>query len=208
MRSFTKILDLCLELRHGYPDVVFIGGVAVYVHLAHQALSIVPLEASHDADFMISISDYGSLKDEEEITYTPRSAKHQMIVDEIEFDIYVEKLNHLVVPYDDVYAASSVLEQIRVASLEHLLVLKLEAYGHRGHSSKGEKDSRDLIKIGLMLGRDIKNELILPYWRDEYDRALLEISKSTIFFGLCQRNAHAAKQMRASFEDFVETIGS
>ena len=206
MRTFTKILDLCLELSHGYPDVVFIGGVAVYVHLAHKALSTLPLEASHDADFMISFSDYGNLKDEEEVTPTPRLAKHQMIVDGVEFDVYVERLNRLVVPYDDVYAASNVIEQIRVASLEHLLVLKLEAFGQRGHSSKGEKDSRDLIKIGLLLGRDANKDLILPYWRDEHLSSLLEVVKSSIFFGLCQRNAHAAKQMRTAFEEFVETI--
>ena len=206
MTSFTKILDLCLELSSDLPDVVFIGGVAVYLHLAEKALATIPLEASHDADFMISFSDYGVLKDEEELTSTPRLAKHQMIVDGVEFDVYVERLNRLVVPYDEILAYSTVARQIRVACLEHLLILKLEALGHRGHSSKGDKDRRDVIKIGLMLGRRTRPELVDPYMREDLADHLQDITKSTIFFDLCSRNAHAAKKMRASFAAFVSTV--
>ena len=206
MPSFTKILDLCLELSSDLPDVVFIGGVAVYLHLAEKASATIPLEASHDADFMISFSDYGVLKDEEELTSTPRLAKHQMIVDGVEFDVYVERLNRLVVPYDEVLAYSTVARQIRVAFLEHLLILKLEALLHRGHSSKGDKDRRDVVKIGLMLGRRTRPELVEPYMREDLADHLRDVAKSTIFFDLCSRNAHAAKKMRTSFAAFVSTV--
>jgi len=206
MPSFDKILSLCLALSSDLTDVVFIGGVAVYLHATKRSLAAVPLEASHDADFMISFSDYGVLKDAEEITPTPRLAKHQMIVEGVEFDVYVERLNRLVVPYDEAFAYSTTIEKIRVACLEHLLILKLEALRQRGHSGKGEKDRRDVAKIGLLLGRQTRINLVQPYMRDDLAELLLDVSRSTVFFDLCSRNAHAAKKARTTFATFVKKV--
>jgi hypothetical protein len=206
MPSFAKILDLCSLLSGELADIVFIGGVAVYLHTLRRELAAAPPEASHDADFMISLSDYGILKDEEELTSTPRLAKHQMIVDGVEFDVYVERLNRLVVPYDEVFAHSEVIEGVRVACLEHLLVLKLEALEKRGHSSKGDKDRRDVAKIGLMLGRRTRKSLIRPYARDEHIALLDDLSRSAIFFDLCSRNSHVAKRARTSFTAFAGDV--
>lgn len=205
MSSFSKILDMCRGLSRDLSDVVFIGGVAVYLHALGRSMKV-PLEASHDADFMVSLSDYGVLKDIEEITPTPRLSKHQMFVDGVEFDVYVERLNRLVVPYDEVYAHSLVVEDVRVACLEHLLVLKLEALGHRGQSSKGDKDRRDVVKIGLMLGRKVRRELVEPYHQPSFAKMLGEVARSSIFIDLSDRNAHAAKKVRAAFVDFVGRI--
>ena len=44
-------------------------------------------------------------------------------------------------------ASSQVIDGVCIASLEHLLVLKLDAYASRRGSAKGAKDERDLIKI-------------------------------------------------------------
>jgi hypothetical protein len=206
MPSFDKILNLCHAFSQDLTDVVFIGGVAVYLHASERASASIPPEASHDADFMISFSDYGILKDAEEITATPRLAKHQMVVDKVEFDVYVERLNRLVVPYDEVFEHAIDIEQIRVACLEHLLILKLEAFAKREHSSKGDKDRRDVSKIGLLLGKRARVSLIQPYMRDELVALLREISKGGIFFELCDKNAHAAKKARASFESFVKSV--
>jgi len=206
MQPFDKILDLCTILSDGYPDAVFIGGVAVYLHLVKKSRGSLPPDVSHDADFMISFSYYGALKDAEEITPTARLAKHQMVVDNVEFDIYVERLHHLVVPYDAVAAHSTVIERIRVACLEHLLMLKLEAYLDRGHSSKGEKDRKDIVKVALLLGTKFQKTLIQPYLRDELILALRDIAKSSIFFEMNDNNAHAAKKARTAFSTFVSAI--
>ena len=206
MPSFSKILDLCLSLSQELPGVVFIGGVAVYLHAAQEALAGVSPETSHDADFMISFSGYGILKDVEEITYTFRLAKHQMIVGGVEFDIYVERLNRLVVPYDEVFAHLVTIEQVQVACLEHLLVLKLEALSQRGHSAKGDKDRRDIAKIGLLLGRGIKNDLIQPYMRGDLAGLLQGIARSAIFHDLCSHNTQAAREAKAAFASFVADV--
>jgi predicted nucleotidyltransferase len=206
MQSFDKILELSHFISDGYHDVVFIGGVAVYLHLVKRAHGELPPDVSHDADFMISFSDYGALKDAEEITPTARLAKHQMVVSGVEFDIYVERLHRLVIPYDEVFAHSSVIEGIRVACLEHLLVLKLEAFLDRGHSSKGAKDRKDIAKIGLLLGSKFKVDRIRPYVRDELVGQLTDIAKSSLFFELSDNNAHTAKKSRTKFSSFVEAI--
>lgn len=195
MVDFAKILDLCEALSSDLTDVVFIGGVGVYLQLVQRESKChLPLEASHDADFMISFPDYGILKDQEELTATPRLAKHQMIIDGVEFDVYVERLHRLVVPYDEVFANSIEICGIRTACLEHLLVLKLEALKSRWHSSKGEKDRRDVAKIGLMLGKRSDKNLIEPYMREDLAKLLDTIAKGSIFYGLCDENAHMAKK--------------
>ena len=55
----------------------------------------------------------------------------------------------MIVPYDQVAAHAMRYDALRVASLEHLCVLKLEAYRDRRSSAKGQKDAKDLIRIGL-----------------------------------------------------------
>ena len=206
MQSFSRILDLCQSFSDTLPGVVFIGGVAVYLHACEAAVATIVPESSHDADFMISFSGYGCLKDMEEITYNSRQCKHQMIVDEVEFDIYVERLNGLIVPYDDAYAQADTIGTVQVACLEHLLVLKLEAFKSRKHSSKGEKDRRDMVKIGLLLGRKSRIDLIEPYMREELAALLREVARSSVFHDLCGRDAHAAKGMREEFAGFVDDV--
>jgi hypothetical protein len=206
MTTFDKILDTCLGLSRELPDVVFIGGVAVYLHTLRRASASIPLEASHDADLAISFAGYDILKDEAEITATPRLAKHQMVVDNVEFDVYVERLNRLVVPYDEIFAYKEVVGEINVACLEHLLVLKLEAFVKREHSSKGDKDRRDVVKIGLLLGRKVRKFLIRPYMHDELGSRLDDIARCAIFAELCENNAHVAKKLRETFKVFVSSV--
>ena len=206
MQAFDKIIDTCLQLSEGYGETVFIGGVAVYLHMSQKALRSIRLEASHDADFMISFMDYGRMKDEVEITPNPRLGKHQMVFNGVEFDMYVERLHRLVVPYDEAYAQSDMIGPIHVACLEHLLVLKLEAFDTREHSSKGDKDRRDLAKIGLLLGTKMRRDLIQPYMREDLVIHLRDIGKSSVFFDLCDHNAHAAKKARAKFALFADVV--
>ena len=184
------------------PDVVFIGGVAVYLH-ARESRSGVPPEASHDADFMVSFRDYGYLKDVEEVTPNTRLGKHQLVYEGVEFDVYVERMNRLFVPYDEVAAYSETAEGVRVASLEHLLVLKLEALKSRSHSRKGDKDRRDVVQVGLLLGVGVRRELVDPYLVGVHFKFLEEIAGGALFYELCGGNAHEARRLREAFADFA-----
>ena len=173
---------------------------------SHERVTGVPPEASHDADFMVSISDFGVLRDLEEVTSTPRLGKHQMSSGGVEFDVYVERHNRLLVPYDAVAAHSETVDGLRVACLEHLLVLKLEALKSRGHSRKGEKDRGDVVQLGLMAGRGVRLKLLEPYLRRDHVASLAQVAGSAVFYELCGGNAHAARKVRDSFSEFVEVV--
>jgi hypothetical protein len=198
--EFDKLLSSCLEVAGLFPDgVVFIGGIAVYLQAKNLAETSDLAEFTHDADFYISLADMGDLRDLEEVTANRRLSKHQMIKDGFEFDIYTERQSTLIVPYDAVLAASDVKADIRVASLEHLLVLKLEAFRDRKDSSKGDKDAKDLIRIAAVArrgGRPFRPKLAAPYLGDDHLALLHRVEKGPYATSLAHGNAMRAKKLR------------
>jgi len=147
-------------LSEMFPDgIVFIGGVAVYLYTRSANASGRFVEFSHDGDFLISISDFADLRDIEEVTANRRLNKYQIIREGIDFDVYLEYHNRLRIPYAEVLEGSKVIDGVRVAALEHLLLLKLAAFDARRGSAKGRKDERDLIRIGYLMDRgDVHEE--------------------------------------------------
>ena len=81
------------------------------------------------------------LRDLEQLTPNRGLSKHQLIKRGIEFDVYTERHSALIVPYDQVIASSINFDLLKVAALEELFVLKLEAYRDRYSSTKGSKDA-------------------------------------------------------------------
>src|SRR3990172_2523791 len=140
MGDFRQILAEMERVAATYPGHVFIGGVAVYLHAVNNPKTRGLAEASHDADFMLALSDFADLRDAEEIVPNRRLSKHQLIRGGVEFDVYVERRNGLLVPFDEAAAHAVHYGAIRAACPEHLLVLKLEAYRERMASAKGDKD--------------------------------------------------------------------
>lgn len=209
-REFQVLMSACAEVAEQYPDgVVFIGGIAVYLHAKNHPDTSVFAEFTHDADFYISFADMGDLRDVEEVTPNRRLSKSQMVKRGFEFDIYVERQSSLIVPYDMVIAHSEVFDGIRVASLEHLLVLKLEAFADRKGSAKGDKDAKDLLRIAAVAalgGGGLRHELVLPYIRDEHRELLKAVERGPQVVALAHGNAMVAKQLRKSFSDVVAPL--
>lgn len=196
------------EINDLFPDgVVFIGGVAVYLHIDKDALPPGFIEFSHDADLYFSLADFADLRDIEEVTANRRLNKHQIIKHGVEYDIYLERHNSLAVPYSEARAHSVVIDGMRAACLEHLLVLKLDAYGSRKGSSKGAKDERDLIRICYLLaGKGVDMGLITPYLDNDRMNLLKTLRNSPGFLVLCEGNAHKAKPVRDAVNEVVKMI--
>src|SRR5262249_17914035 len=95
---------------------------------------------------------------------------------------------------------------IRVASLEHLLILKLEAFRDRAHSAKGDKDARDLVTIARLAGGKVKTALVSPFLREEHETLLERVERSAVFTYIAGGNAHEAKALRRAFTDFVAAV--
>lgn len=206
MISFSKVLRVCGDVAESLPDHVFIGGVAVYLHAINEQRGKTFAEASHDADFMLSLADFAILRDDYEVTMNRRLEKHQIIVDGVELDVYIEHQNNLAVPYDAVFAHADMYGPLRVACLEHLLILKLRAFESRKRSAKGDKDARDVIVLGLLMGRKPNTSILKPYFDDEQKQTVDDVKKSGVFMDMTVGNAHEAKKLRKAFDAFVANL--
>ena len=202
--EFQRLLSACVEVSLEYPEgVAYIGSIAVYLHAINNPRTEQYAESTHDADFYISLSDMGDLRDAEEVVPNRRSNKHQMMRDGFEFDIYTERQSGLIVPYDAVMAGARQYESFRVAGLEHLLALKLEAYRDRRHSAKGQKDAKDIYRIAILAAESVQKfdwSLAEPYLTDDHFALLHEIWRGTAAVNLARGNAKLAKELRATVE--------
>jgi len=201
--EFANLLIACNEIAAWFPDgIIFIGGIAVYLHSINNGSTRTLAEFTHDADFYISMADMSDLRDIEEVVANRRLSKHQLIKRGFEFDIYTERHSALLVPYDQIIAHSVQYDELRVASLEHLIVLKLEAYRDRCDSSKGQKDAKDLIRLALITSarkKPLVKDLIIGYLSEEHMKLLERVKRGPEFMSLAKGNSKEAKSMREKF---------
>lgn len=199
------------EISEHFPEgVVFIGGVAVYLHTRAEHLPEQWIEFSHDGDLYISLADFGDLRDTEEVTANRRLTKHQFIKNGIDFDVYLEHNNGLRVTYADVLTHALVVERVRIASLEHLLLLKLDAFADRRGSAKGRKDERDLIRIGHLMASPyrVKRKQLETYVTAR-DVSLLEtILRTSPEFVQKSADRKQARRLREDFERLVRLVSA
>lgn len=201
--EWQRIWDGVAFLNEWFPDgAVLIGGIAVWLHATH-ALPNEQVDRSHDVDLYLSLLDYSTLRDLEEVTHNRRLKKHQLIRDGIDFDIYVESQHGLIVPYDQMLARSTVISGFRCACLEHLLALKARAYHDRATSSKGSKDARDVLRLLQLLAQPdalMAASPMLPFYFDNAAMASLTaiVADPTYPLEMTHGNAHAAATLRAA----------
>jgi hypothetical protein len=206
--EFQRILASARDLGLEYPDgLILIGGIAVYLQATERRIERLR-EATYDADLMISLADYSSLRDREEVTPNARLGKSQIIKDGIEFDIYVERQLKLAVSYEEASNYADLIDGVRVASLEHLLVLKTDAALDRAASIKGEKDERDIARIVLMLEAP-RRDLLEPYLSERRLAKLNSlVERPTTFRELAKDNAHDASILRKKFSANLRSLVS
>jgi hypothetical protein len=205
--TWAALWSAICELSGLFPEgLVFIGGIAVYLHARQARLAPWGIEFSHDGDFYVSLTDFSDLRDIEEVTANRRLSKHQFIKNGLSFDVYLEYNNTLRVPYADAWSHSSIIENVRVASLEHLLLLKLDAYADRKASAKGRKDERDLIRISHILARSrVHKRWLEPYATAEDVRLLTEALRSQEFV-LMTKNIKQANSLRSDFRVILDDM--
>ncbi|MBQ69678.1 hypothetical protein CL689_06425 [Candidatus Saccharibacteria bacterium] len=208
--EWEKLLKGVNEITQWHKEgLLFIGGVAVYFHAREfdklNYLSNSLVELSHDADFMISVPEFADLRDLEEVTNNSRLSKGQLVKHGIEYDIYVQSTHNLCVSFEDALQKRKEIEGIPVASLDHLLGLKMMAYEDRKKSIKGEKDRRDIVKIVAMNSAPDKEAIcqVIPYVDID---VLKQISTSSAFSDICEGNFHQAKSLRELYSRNLSNI--
>ena len=206
--KFKRLLTACHEVAGMYePDIVFIGGIAVYLHAANHELTRSYAEMTADADFYISLSALSDLRDIEEVVQNSRLSKHEFQKQGFSFDVYTERQSSLPVPYADVAAHAVRYEGVAVTALEYLLVLKLEAAVDRHGSVHGQKDARDIIRILLLAKQQGFNaERSILFMRDDHLARLKLIVSGPEFIALAKGNAKEAKGLRLACSDVFSAI--
>lgn len=189
-------------------DVVFIDGVAVYFHASAMETLAQLVDVSHEGDFMVSQSAFSDIRDCYEATQNKRLGKHEISLHGEAFDVYVERNNGLIIPYEDVKERSVKVDTLYLAALEHLLPLKLRAAVDRAGSNKGEKDNKDICGICVLINKkaDFDFAECAKYIdRDGFDH-LAMVAKGAAPMLLARKNAYLAKPIRASVSEVVEKL--
>jgi len=150
--EYERLWRDALEVQELYPAAVFIGGLAVAAHVLDLPGREELAAPTHDADLMIPLADVPDMVEREGMLTNRRLDKREFFRDGFAFDVYVQREHKLAVPYEDAYAAGEVSGRgLRVASWEHLLLLKADAVAERRLSSAGEKDGQDIARL-LIVG--------------------------------------------------------
>lgn len=202
--DWKKLIDAVMDVQEMFPtDAVFIGGIAVFFHALEKEKRLA--EFSHDGDLMMSRVQYPDLRELYECIPNKRLNKAQFIKDGFEFDVYVEGQNSLVVPYEDV-VSNSIYKTVRVAALEHLLALKIEAYKDRKDSAKGQKDGRDIQRI-LFLMDNPKPDLFELFKNDENIKYVKEIAKNVALSReICKGDYQWASQLQKKIQSNLKCL--
>lgn len=169
--EWAHLKRIAERITEEFPDAVFIGGVATYYHAL--SLGAEFREASHDGDLYLSLAGKSELRDRYEVRRSTnrQPVKDSVLVEGEDLDLYVEHQHNLGVPYADIFAHAQLVDGVRVAALEHLLILKLDAARDRRGTGKGEKDVRDIAKLVVLLEHPREN-LLQPYYLAERDETL------------------------------------
>ena len=191
--AWQHIQSLALRLSTEFQDAVFIGGVAVYYHAARLDSRIA--ESSHDGDLYLSLLGKSTMRDRYEMQRNERLGKDSVLIEGEDFDVYVERQHSLAVPYNDVIAYAETIAGVRVAALEHLLILKLDAALNRRGSGKGEKDERDITRILALLDAP-KPVLLRPFVSAKRREMLDAVIRRRDIFTRMGLNDHEASRLR------------
>jgi len=206
--QWHKIYTLTKEFSEWFPDgMVLIGGIAVYLHTKETLKDFI--EYSHDSVFCLSLMDLSDLREFEEITHNKRLGKHQIIKQGVEFDVYIEHQNNLIIPFTELSNASVVKEGVRCASLSHLLILKMKALDDREGSAKGDKDLRDLAKIVICIDETTQEnkDILLLYLTDKWIKRLQNMASSPVVFqDITSGDPHVSKKLKTAFSQKINAI--
>lgn len=192
-----------------HDDIVLIGGIAVWLH-SKRFMKEAFIDLSHDVDFMISIAGYSDIRDVEEVTANKRLNKNQLIKNGIDFDIYVENNNSLVVPFKNIKSDCEEINGFQCASLEHLLALKIKAWEDRIGSAKGDKDERDIARILNLFSSerylDTNSQKLMFIDPDSMKNIESIVKNQSLFLDIACGNAYNARQIREGAKKGYERI--
>jgi len=168
---------LCHEIGRLYePGLVYICGIAVYLHAVNAERVRELSEATQDAAFYISVAGFSDLHDIEELSANSRLSKHEFRKGGFSFDLYTERHSKLPVPYANVAEYAQSYDGVLVAA-------------------QSEKTCKPF-----------DTNKACAFMRQGHFEMLVEVMKSPEFAGLALGNTQLTKRMRATCAGVMSNI--
>ncbi len=158
-----KSWDVLLRLKKMPIDFVLIGGWAAFLWTR--------LHKSKDIDIVLeSHEDLAYLKQHFDLKKNTHLKKYEIIIEEVDIDIYVPYFSELTLPAEEIINHKTLIENIAVVVPEVLLILKQGAEKDRSDSVKGKKDQIDILTLVLNVGIDWNkyHQLLKQYGLEAY----------------------------------------
>ncbi len=167
-KSFKVLQDMKRKYKF-----ILIGGWAVFLY-THSL-------KSKDIDMIIEYEELEKLKTEFDLNKNDRLKKYEIIVDEIDIDLYLPFYSNPGIKAEEIKNYLNSLEGFSVPKPEILLTLKQKAYSKRLGSPKGEKDKIDIIGLLLNLDLDFKlyKKILKKYNMENYAKNLKNLLNLT-----------------------------
>lgn len=207
--DFQKILEDVQEISELLDfNVIFIGGVATYLYSEkHNFFS----EFSHDADFYMSQYDIYDLEDMYGVaSKNTRLNKSELQIRGVDYDIYIENQNKMIVDYQELMENSIIINNIaRVPAIEYLILLKYQAFKDRQNSHKGEKDARDLLKLMYFGNKEKQNKYIVEqYFDKEMISSLKSINSVKIIDDITDKNSYQSSIIKKEIDSYIDYLSA
>ncbi len=133
-----KSWNVLKELKKRF-KFILIGGWAAYLWTKTMK--------SKDIDCIVDFETLNKIKLNYDLKKNDNLKKYEIIIDEIDIDIYLPYYSKLALPIEEIKKDTTKIENFDVVKPEILLILKQGAELDRGESEKGLKDRIDIINL-------------------------------------------------------------
>jgi hypothetical protein len=134
---------------------------------------------SKDIDILITDwTDLDDIKKNYELRKNDRLKKYEIIVSEIDVDIYLPHYSQMIIPCDQLTSMNITKEGFQVLKPEPLLILKQQALLDRKDIIKGQKDRIDILALLSNKTIDFKEykrlaeHYKIPYFTDDLKKTI------------------------------------
>jgi hypothetical protein len=191
-----------LAKNHG-TDLIVMGEVGVYFH-GRQSNEFSD-DCSDRGEVFITAAAYLDIRDAHEVFWNRQLNRALITVEGVEVDLYLEHQNRLRFDFGELASRAEDMGGIQVASLEHLLFLKLTAAGHRRNASHGARDRREVAKM-LVLLENTEPEIGVSAITDNDFQLLEFVLSSNSMLDIANGNAPRAQDLKQRAMRYVQAL--
>ena len=137
---------------------------------------------SKDLDIILTRwDDLEVIKKQFEARKNDRLKKYEIVISDIDVDIYIPHYSQLVIPCEDLITMTTVRGGFEVLKPEPLMILKQQAFIDRKDSIKGQKDRVDILSllISNVVNFNEYKRLIDQYKISHFKDELIKIIQTT-----------------------------